>query len=154
MLLCHYNKIKIKILNNLSCPVSSVCLVIRFRVSPPFFPLLSLTTTSQRLSFHPRVADTTPSFNTLLYSLTHTRVSTSPHLLVWKWKFIRPPSPILADLVMLAILPLLLTFPPTPKPILTNSPHSSHPTTTATQNLTSHLLPLTQKLYKSLPSLL
>lgn len=60
-----------------SSPVHLVlpCLiVIRFRISPPFFPLSSSLHPHhiQRLSFHsktnsPRVADTNPSFNTLLY---------------------------------------------------------------------------------------
>jgi hypothetical protein len=111
-------------------------------------------------SFHPkRTAQESliPAHHSIPSCILLSPIPVSPpttHLLEWKWKFIRPPSPILADLVMLAILPLLLTSPPTPNPILTNSPHSSHPTIMATQNLTSHLLPLTQRLYKSLPSLL
>jgi len=90
-------------------------IVIRFRVSPPFFPLLSSPSPSTPLvSFKTNsqsIADTSPSFNTHLHPPTHTRTPTSHPSLLPLWKCIRPPSPIPADLVMLAMPPPPLDFP-------------------------------------------
>lgn len=130
------------------------CLSLRFRVSP-FFPLASSlhphhlsfhskrTAQASLIPIHPSIPSCIdPSIPLLVYPYNLSR----PPL----WKLIRPPSPIHADLVMLATLLLLLTSPLIHNPIVTNNPNSNHPTIMAMSNLTSRLPPLTRRLFRSL----